>query len=100
MTDRTDRAHDDTLPVVPAHPNAGRERGTPTASDRVGLGSGAGMEATLPGDPNATQESHGSGATSVRANNPADYPTLIAVDPAHYVRAEEIARGGIGRIVA
>ncbi|HEU0036407.1 MAG TPA: protein kinase [Kofleriaceae bacterium] len=44
-------------------------------------GSGAGLDATLAAAPVA-----------------ADYPDMVTVDPDHYVLADEIARGGMGRI--
>jgi tetratricopeptide (TPR) repeat protein len=35
----------------------------------------------------------------VRAGRPTDYATLLQVDPAHYIRERELARGGMGRII-
>jgi tetratricopeptide (TPR) repeat protein/tRNA A-37 threonylcarbamoyl transferase component Bud32 len=39
-------------------------------------------------------------APAVRAGSPDDYPTLVEVERRHFVIGQEIARGGMGRIIA
>ncbi|HTJ41591.1 MAG TPA: serine/threonine-protein kinase, partial [Kofleriaceae bacterium] len=54
--------------------------------------SGLALDGTLPsGDDGA--------APVVRAGRPGDYDDLIAVDPRHYLLGDEIARGGMGKII-
>ncbi len=78
MASSDDRGSDDTLPASGAV--------APTQVGHVGI-TAPGTDATL--------------AAPIRPTPPpaGDYPKLIAIDPQHYVRGKEIARGGMGRIV-
>ena len=101
MAETRDEALDTTLNATPA-------ASFTVPAPPVALGSGAGRDdhaelgATLDsgsqevGDvvPNVA----GSGS-SVRSGTSADYPNLIGVEPSHYVRVRELARGGMGRII-
>ena len=45
-----------------------------------------------------TDQNSGTDATLGAPPAIADYPEMVAVDPNHYILADEIARGGMGRI--
>ena len=114
MPDDRDGAHDDTLtasPEVTPGPRRGSAVGgaSPRAEaeatlPQIALGSGVASDPALtrPSDPVLGE--HGAPGSRpegvIRAGRPADYSTLMPVDPAHYVRTGELARGGMGKITA
>jgi tetratricopeptide (TPR) repeat protein/tRNA A-37 threonylcarbamoyl transferase component Bud32 len=81
-------------PAVPARPSA-------PAHTLVGHGDvPRGSEPPPRAEPPAgSQPPLGSQPAVVRGGGPRDYPALQPVDPKHFVPGEEIARGGMGRII-
>jgi tetratricopeptide (TPR) repeat protein len=67
----------------------------------LAAGSKPGGDDTMPaGEASTAGVSSGAASDSgARAGRPSDYATLLPVNPAHYVRERELARGGMGRIV-
>src|SRR4051812_43830362 len=81
-----DAAHDDTIDMGASGTDAT-------------LASGA--DATLAVGSHATLASGaGANGSGIRAGRPADYVDLAPVDPKHFVLGKELARGGMGRIIA
>ncbi len=80
MVEKRDGALDATLNATP-NPEA------PSTQPTIALGSGDGSAPGVAAD------------TLVRDGAEPDYVTLIGVEPLHYVRDRELARGGMGRII-
>ncbi len=78
---------------------------SPVKGDDQTLASGAAQPgAPVTGDDRTMASGGGAAAAAppvvIRAGRQEDYPELTTVDPAHFVVGREIARGGMGRIMA
>jgi tetratricopeptide (TPR) repeat protein len=92
-----DKKGDEVGPTLAADP----VRGAPGDHGPLAAGSKPGGDDTMPaGEASSAGASGGLASDSgARAGRPSDYTTLLPVNPAHYVRERELARGGMGRII-
>ncbi len=93
MDDKKSDAHGPTLVAEP-HDAAKSDRGALAAGSSPG-------DDTMPASPGSSGGAllATTNESIVRAGRPADYGSLVPVDPAHYIRERELARGGMGRII-
>jgi tetratricopeptide (TPR) repeat protein len=76
-----------------------RERVNDDVATNPTMTADAGTAATLDSGAGSSSE-HGAAATPSPSGAAADYDGLVAIEARHYVRGAQIARGGMGRIVA
>ena len=108
-----DGAHDDTVSMPPARaPRASAQGGMLPRADGEPAAdpSAVAHGSRAPGESVASAEAHtlpfhgakapSPGASSSHNGGRADYRALLPADPDHYVLGDEIARGGMGRILA
>ena len=79
--------------------DAGARPAAPADQRPLALGSRPGDD-TMPASAGSSPGGLGSATNPLaRAGRPSDYTALLPVDPAHYIRGRELARGGMGRII-
>ncbi len=93
--EQPDLAGGATLPADPRRPGGSDANATTAVGSAARPGDADAVDETL-----ASSRGNGGDSAVVRAGRTDDYPELATIDPARYVIGSEIARGGMGRIVA